>query len=179
MVTASTAAILYDYSQPMTVDSGYLSVHSETSKEVESDISDDEVVALPLIPHHTSSATQELLPSNENQVLRQGWRDLVANVELNSNPVMNFTSEERCFIQKLLQIELETSRSIPVPREVMTKICTAAKVGAVIPVEVAVRGYTVCMERVIKFASMVDYFKKYVINYYLHTNDYLITKGNI
>merc|ERR1719412_1020176 len=42
----------------------------------------------------------------------------------------------------------------------MTKICTAAKVGAVIPVEVAVRGYTVCMERVIKFASMVDFFKK-------------------
>ena len=168
MVTASTAAILYDYSQPMTVDSGYLSVHSETSKEVESDISDDEVVALPL-PHHTSSVTQELLPSNENQVLRQGWRDLVANVELNSNPVMNFTSEERCFIQKLLQIELETSRSIPVPREVMTKICTAAKVGAVIPVEVAVRGYTVCMERVIKFASMVDFFKKYVTYISIYT----------
>ena len=56
--------------------------------------------------------------------------------------------------------ELETSRAIPVPQDVMGKIITAARVGSVIPVDVAVKGYTVCMERVIKFASMVDFFKE-------------------
>ena len=59
-----------------------------------------------------------------------------------------------------LFIELETSRAIPVPQDVMGKIITAARVGSVIPVDVAVKGYTVCMERVIKFASMVDFFKE-------------------
>ena len=63
-----------------------------------------------------------------------------------------------CFF--LLFIELETSRAIPVPQDVMGKIITAARVGSVIPVDVAVKGYTVCMERVIKFASMVDFFKE-------------------
>ena len=79
---------------------------------------------------------------------------------MNSDPVMAFTLEERGYIRKLVQLELDTSRAIPVPVDVMSKIIAAAKLGSVIPVEVAVKGYTVCMERVIKFASTVDLFSQ-------------------
>ena len=73
---------------------------------------------------------------------------------------MTFTTEERGFIRSLVQNELDTSRAIPVPVDVMAKIITAAKVGSVVPVEVAVKGYTICMERVIKYASTVELFNQ-------------------
>ena len=77
-----------------------------------------------------------------------------------NEPIMTFTTEERGFIRSLVQNELDTSRAIPVPVDVMAKIITAAKVGSVVPVEVAVKGYTICMERVIKYASTVELFNK-------------------
>ncbi len=47
---------------------------------------------------------------------------------------------------------------------VMGQIVNAARTGTVIPYDAAVEGYTVCMQRVIKFASQLDLFQKYVEN---------------
>ena len=64
MVSASTAAVLFDYTQPMTVDSGYMSVGSvepspgggRRDSDCEISSGDEEFAA-------TSSNVQELLPS--------------------------------------------------------------------------------------------------------------------
>ena len=64
MVSASTAAVLFDYTQPMTVDSGYMSVGSvepspggaRRDSDCEVSSGDEEFAA-------TSSNAQELLPS--------------------------------------------------------------------------------------------------------------------
>jgi hypothetical protein len=85
-----------------------------------------------------------------------------ANIQTNfvKQPDMCLTIEERSFLQNLLKMELDTSKSIPVPSQTMSKIIQAARSGTVIPYDAAVEGYTVCLERVIKFASQLDLFMR-------------------
>jgi hypothetical protein len=71
------------------------------------------------------------------------------------------TIEEKNFIQELCQLELNTSKSLPVPTSIMYMIINAAKTGTAIPVEVAVQGYSICMQRVIKYASSMEFFNRY------------------
>ena len=77
-----------------------------------------------------------------------------------SHPELALTSEERYFVNNLLRMELDASKSIPVPQHVMGQIIQAARSGTVIPYDAAVEGYTVCMQRVIKFASQLEIFQR-------------------
>ena len=80
---------------------------------------------------------------------------------LHRSPTWVITIEERNFIQELCQLELDTSKSLPVPTSIMYMILNAAKTGTAIPVEVAVQGYSICMQRVIKYASSMEFFNRY------------------
>ena len=80
---------------------------------------------------------------------------------LQRSPSWNITNEEKYFIQELCQLELNTSRSLPVPQNIMFMIINAARTGTAIPIEVAVQGYSICMQRVIKYASCMEFFNRY------------------
>ena len=80
---------------------------------------------------------------------------------LHKSPNWVITIEEKNFIQELCQLELNTSKSLPVPTSIMYMIINAAKTGTAIPVEVAVQGYSICMQRVIKYASSMEFFNRY------------------
>ena len=80
---------------------------------------------------------------------------------LHRSPNWVITIEEKNFIQELCQLELNTSKSLPVPTSIMYMILNAAKTGTAIPVEVAVQGYSICMQRVIKYASSMEFFNRY------------------
>ena len=80
---------------------------------------------------------------------------------LHRSPNWVITIEEKNFIQELCQLELNTSKSLPVPTSIMYMIINAAKTGTAIPVEVAVQGYSICMQRVIKYASSMEFFNRY------------------
>lgn len=164
MVSASTAAVLFDYTQPRVA--GSMSAHDSTG-----DDSDGDEVATPTSkfdPIESCATAQQILsevdptPSTESLVaykrpdsISQQFGQL-----LSRQPNMPLTIEEKGFAQQLLQIELETSRSIPVPPDTMGKIINAARSGTVIPIDAAIQGYTICMERVIKFATQIDLFKR-------------------
>ena len=79
---------------------------------------------------------------------------------LERSPNWNITIEEKGFIRELCQLELNTSKSLPVPNNIMCMIINAAKTGTSIPVEVAVQGYSICMQRVIKYASSMEFFNR-------------------
>lgn len=79
---------------------------------------------------------------------------------LQRSPSWNITNEEKYFIQELCQLELNTSRSLPVPQNIMFMIINAARTGTAIPIEVAVQGYSICMQRVIKYASCMEFFNR-------------------
>ena len=79
---------------------------------------------------------------------------------LERSPNWNITMEEKGFIRELCQLELNTSKSLPVPNNIMCMIINAAKTGTSIPVEVAVQGYSICMQRVIKYASSMEFFNR-------------------
>ena len=80
---------------------------------------------------------------------------------LHRSPNWVITIEETNFIKELCQLELDTSKSLPVPTSIMYMILNAAKTGTAIPVEVAVQGYSICMQRVIKYASSMEFFNRY------------------
>lgn len=75
-------------------------------------------------------------------------------------PELVITTEERGFIRQLWQLELDTSRSVPVPPNIMSVIINAAKTGTAIPTEAAIQGYSICMQRVIKYAHQMDFFQR-------------------
>lgn len=75
-------------------------------------------------------------------------------------PELVLTSEERGFIRQLWQLELDTSRSVPVPPNIMSAIVHAAKTGTAIPSEAAIQGYSICMQRVIKYAHQMEFFTR-------------------
>lgn len=110
---------------------------------------------------------EETLPSSSNS---GAAADLVVfnphhkDTGIVSQLVLPFTIEEVQLVNNLLRIELDTTKSIPVPRETMGMIIQAAQSGGVVPYKAALDGYTVCMRRVIKFASQLDFFRSFTSN---------------
>ena len=78
---------------------------------------------------------------------------------------MDFTLEEKKFITRLTQLEEMTSKSVPVPAQIMGSVVNATRTGTIIPQHVAIKGYSVCMERIIRYVSQLDFFTRY---YYYH-----------
>lgn len=74
---------------------------------------------------------------------------------------MAFTNEERQLVQKVVDTEIETTRAIPVNQELIMTLVKAARTGSVIPYNKLVEGYTICMKRIIKFASRLDFFQSF------------------
>ena len=79
---------------------------------------------------------------------------------LNRGPMMTFTMEERSYIKHLWETEMQTAQAIPVPVATLCKIRDAVKSGSVLPMDAAVEGYKICMQRVVEYAKQVDEFSK-------------------
>ena len=79
---------------------------------------------------------------------------------LNRGPIMSFTMEERSYIKHLWETEMQTAQAIPVPVATLCKIRDAVKSGSVLPMDAAVEGYKICMQRVVEYAKQVDEFSK-------------------
>ena len=79
---------------------------------------------------------------------------------LNTSPYLTITNEEVGFIKQLWQMEMDTSRSVPVPPNIMSMIINAARSGTHIPNVAAIQGYSICMQRVIKYATQMDVFNR-------------------
>lgn len=137
MMIASAAAVLYDYLEP---DQG---VKNEPGE------SEDGICHM--------SYTREL---SKIAVINQQRYPTQILTTLHKSPNWVITIEEKNFIQELCQLELNTSKSLPVPTSIMYMIINAAKTGTAIPVEVAVQGYSICMQRVIKYASSMEFFNR-------------------
>lgn len=137
MMIASAAAVLYDYLEP------------EHGIKKEAGESEDGISPI--------SYTTEL---SKIGGINQQKRPTQILTTLHRSPTWVITIEERNFIQELCQLELDTSKSLPVPTSIMYMILNAAKTGTAIPVEVAVQGYSICMQRVIKYASSMEFFNR-------------------
>ena len=108
-------------------------------------------------------------PEPEIQVLGNFGRPLLLDRKmvpnrmlngLNRGPVMSFTMEERSYIKHLWETEMQTAQAIPVPVATLCKIRDAVKSGSVLPMDAAVEGYKICMQRVVEYAKQVDEFSK-------------------
>jgi len=137
MMIASAAAVLYDYLEP------------EHGIKKEAGESEDGISPI--------SYTTEL--SKIGVINKQKHPSQILTT-LHRSPTWVITIEEKNFIQELCQLELDTSKSLPVPTSIMYMIINAAKTGTAIPVEVAVQGYSICMQRVIKYASSMEFFNR-------------------
>jgi len=83
----------------------------------------------------------------------------VQGLEYNrQGPSMTFTSEERGYLKYLWDTEMQTAQAIPVPINTLCKIRDAVKSGSVLPMDAAIEGYKICMQRVVEYAKQVDMF---------------------
>lgn len=73
-------------------------------------------------------------------------------------PNLTFTLEERSYLKYLWETEMQTAQAIPVPITTLCKIRDAVKSGSVLPMEAAIEGYKICMQRVVEYAKQVDIF---------------------
>lgn len=152
MMLASTAAVLFDYTEDMSEESV-----PKKDQEKESPPTEDnapQVKEEPLDLASTFRGTPSPHSSSEN-TLQPFYR-------VDNSPSLVMSMEERSFIKELWKLELNTSKSVPVPPDVMYMLINAAKAGTVIPIDAAVKGYAVCVQRVIKYASGMDFFNRYV-----------------
>ncbi len=74
-------------------------------------------------------------------------------------PVMPFTAEEGALVDRIRDVSVAATRAVEVRPEILRLMMMAAKTGAVMPYKALVEGYTVCLRRIIKFASDLDFFQ--------------------
>ena len=143
--------------------------------EQDMDIDDDvEYISTKDLQEEADFAPTPMMMATEATVLHEylGSECNEENVRLHSSALvksggllsncleLSITNEERGFVKQLWQLELETSKSIPVPHSLMKMIVAAAKTGSHIPSSAAVQGYSICMQRVIKYATQMDFFNR-------------------
>ncbi len=78
-------------------------------------------------------------------------------------PMMGFTPEENHLVQKVIDTEAAATATIPVSPMVLQTMVMAARTGGAIPYSALVEGYTVCMKRIVKLASQLDFFQSFEV----------------
>ena len=61
-------------------------------------------------------------------------------------------------MQGMLDLEYQTTERIPIPSNTLNSIMQAAQTGKPLPLQASIDGYTVCMQRIIKFAQSIELF---------------------
>ena len=86
-------------------------------------------------------------------------------LEFSSNlinePVMPFTREETALVTSVISTEKETTTSMPISNDTLQAIMNAVKTGTSLSYKATLEGYTVCMKRIIKFATKIDLFREF------------------
>ena len=131
MYLASQALLYYEKPEPMDIDS-----IKKPGQNQEDDV-------------------QVLGTFNSQPLFLTRKQRLVQSVQ---GPSMTFTSEERGYLKYLWDTEMQTAQAIPVPINTLCKIRDAVKSGSVLPMDAAIEGYKICMQRVVEYAKQVDMF---------------------
>eukprot|EP00093_Oithona_nana_P008822 08822.XXX_193514_195557_1 [CDS] Oithona nana genome sequencing. len=140
MYLASQALLYYDKPEPMDIDSTLIRKPEQNQE--------DDVQVL-------GTFNSQPLFLTRKQRLVQSIQGLEYNRQ---GPSMTFTSEERGYLKYLWDTEMQTAQAIPVPINTLCKIRDAVKSGSVLPMDAAIEGYKICMQRVVEYAKQVDMF---------------------
>ena len=79
--------------------------------------------------------------------------------ELSRTPALPFTMEEKQLVDNVSRTEIDSTLAIPVKPELLMSMVNAARTGQVVPYKTLVEGYTICMKRIIRYASNLDFFR--------------------
>jgi len=86
---------------------------------------------------------------------------LTFSSNLLNEPVMPFTREENALISTVISTEKETTTQMPIANDTLQAIMHAVKTGTSLSYKATLEGYTVCMKRIIKFATKIDLFREF------------------
>lgn len=86
---------------------------------------------------------------------------LTFSSNLLNEPVMPFTREENALISTVISTEKETTTQMPISNDTLQAIMHAVKTGSTLSYKATLEGYTVCMKRIIKFATQIDLFREF------------------
>ena len=139
---------------------GDMPFSADNMQEYHSDSSDS--------PRDFSPASEDSAPVSV-RTLRYSFSSLLLNSkgklpygsDLLNEPVMPFTREESNLISNVIAIEKETTLQMPISNETLGAIMHAVKTGQTLSYQATLDGYTVCMKRIIKFASRIDLFREF------------------
>ena len=98
---------------------------------------------------------------NYSTMLMQNKGKLEFSSNLMNIPVMPFTREETALITRVISTEKETTTSMPISNDTLQAIMQAVKTGTSLSYKATLEGYTVCMKRIIKFATKIDLFREF------------------
>ena len=98
--------------------------------------------------------------SYSTQLLKNRGK-LTFGSNLINEPVMPFTREETALITSVISTEKETTTSMPISNDTLQAIMQAVKTGTSLSYKATLEGYTICMKRIIKFATKIDFFREF------------------
>ena len=138
----------------------YPLISTDTLKEYHSDSSDSGRDFSPGGEDYNSPPRRhgrQNLPS----LLLKNKGKLEFSSNLINEPVMPFTREEMAIISNVIATEKETTTSMPISNDTLQAIMQAVKTGTSLSYKATLEGYTVCMKRIIKFATRIDLFREF------------------
>ena len=129
--------------------------HPESSKPSQ-DLCQDMVKFSPVLKRTLSHSLSSLLLKKR--------RKLPYGPNLLNDPVTTFTREESNLVSNVIAIEEETTHQMPISNETLRLIIHSVKTGTSLSYQATLEGYTVCMKRIIKFASRIDLFREFCLD---------------
>ena len=144
--------------EPVTPD--FPMVSTDSLKEYHSDSSESGRDFSPGACDYSSSPWKQGR-QNYSSMLMQNKGKLEFSSNLMNISVMPFTREETALITRVISTEKETTTSMPISNDTLQAIMQAVKTGTSLSYKATLEGYTVCMKRIIKFATKIDLFREF------------------
>ena len=137
-----------------------LFVSTDTMKEYHSDSSDSTRSFSPLMDDYSPKPIKTHNNTFATNLLKNKGK-LTFGSNLLNEPVMPFTREENALISNVINSEKETTQQMPISNDTLQAIMQAVQTGSSLSYKATLEGYTVCMKRIIKFATKIDVFREF------------------
>ena len=147
-----------DRSCPLTPNDMFIS--TDTMKEYHSDSSESSRDYSPAGEDYSPRPRRTQWNSFPSLLLRSKGKLTFCSNLLNE-PVMPFTREENALVANVISTEKETTQQMPISNDTLQSIMNAVKHGTTLSYKATLEGYTVCMKRIIKFATKIDLFREF------------------
>ena len=140
--------------------SNELFVSTDTMKEYHSDSSESTRSFSPMMDDYSPKPSKTHNNTFANNLLKNKGK-LTFSSNLLNEPVMPFTREENALISNVINSEKETTQQMPISNDTLQAIMQAVQTGSSLSYKATLEGYTVCMKRIIKFATKIDFFREF------------------